>query len=480
MNTGINIGLYEILSLAVVLAVLGGIRLLSSPRTSVTGNRLGAFAVLCAVIGVLLREDVVDMPLLAGALVIGGSLGAILAARVTMLRIPQMVALLNGLGGMASLLVAALVVIEPSGSTSVINLGAGFLAVISGGVTFGGSMIAAGKLDGKINQRPVVLAGHGALSACLLIAMALIVLLGPLTTGNNSIIMLVTAVASSLIFGIIFSIRIGGADMPITISLLNSLSGLAASICGFAVSDYLLIAIGAVVGSAGLILTKIMCRAMNRSLMDILTGRTAYSSGNRKGDVPAGSDTGSAGPGTPAIEETPEVKLQKTAEIIRNTANVIVVPGYGMALSQAQGGVKELYDYLLGRGKEVRFAIHPVAGRMPGHMNVLLAEVDIPYDRLFEIDDINPMFPDTELVIAIGACDVVNPAAITAEGTPIYGMPILNVHEAKRVVVCNLDRKPGYSGVDNPLYEAENVIMLEGNASETITGIMELLKREND
>ena len=268
--------------------------------------------------------------------------------------------------------------------------------------------------------------------------------------------------------------------MPITISLLNSLSGLAASVCGFAVSDYLLIAIGAVVGSAGLILTKIMCRAMNRSLLDILTGQTTYSAGNRKNDIQPESTGGRVKDGSSGdVDETPEVKAAKAADIISKAGSVIVVPGYGMAISQAQGGVKELFDYLCDHGKEVRFAIHPVAGRMPGHMNVLLAEVDIPYDRLFELEDINPSFPETDLVVIVGACDVVNPAAITAEGTPIYGMPILNVHEARQVVVCNLDKKPGYSGVDNPLYEADNVIMLAGNASDTLAGVMGLLKKGN-
>jgi NAD(P) transhydrogenase subunit beta len=253
--------------------------------------------------------------------------------------------------------------------------------------------------------------------------------------------------------------------MPITISLLNSLSGLAASVCGFAVGDVLLIAVGAVVGASGLILTRIMCRAMNRSLADILTGMTSVAQDTRSEIITPSAEKGKA---FASEEET----FAAIANILAEARSVIVVPGYGMALAQAQNRVKELYDLLEQKGVSVKFAIHPVAGRMPGHMNVLLAEVDVPYEKLFELDDINPEFSSTDAVLVVGACDVVNPMAITAEGTPIYGMPILHVHEAKHVIVCNLDEKPGYSGVQNPLYEKEHVILAFGNAEETIGHIV--------
>ncbi len=465
-----DFGTYELISAAVVLVTLLGIRLLSSPRTSVAGNRLGALAMLFAIAAVLLHNDIIDMPLLIAGLLVGSVIGAALSVRVTMLKIPQFVALLNGLGGLASLLVALVVLFEQYDRLDGVNLLAGQLAIIVGGVTFSGSLVAAGKLDKRISQQPLVMRGHSALSLQLIIVMAVLAAAGPFEGRGESIVIAVAAALVSLAFGAIFAVRIGGADMPITISLLNSYSGLAASICGFAVNDYMLIAIGAIVGAAGLILTRIMCRAMNRSLMDILTGRTSYAKGT---SAVASAPEECVGTGTlPRTQESVEERLSRIARTLDGADRVIFVPGYGMALSQAQGKVKELFDLLVGRGKDVRFAIHPVAGRMPGHMNVLLAEVDVPYDRLYELEDINPEFASTDVAVIVGACDVVNPSAITAEGTPIYGMPILLVHEAKNVVVCNLDTKPGYSGVDNPLYGRENTILMLGNAEETLTSII--------
>jgi len=465
-----NFGIYELISAAVVLVTLLGIRLLSSPRTSVAGNRLGALAMLFAVGAVLLHNGIIDAPLLIAGLVAGSAIGAVFAARVTMLKIPQLVALLNGFGGFASLLVAIVVLYEQHGGLDGVNLLAGQLAIIVGGVTFSGSVVAAAKLDKRMSQQPLVLRGHSAVSLHLIIVMAVLAGAGPFAGPGESIAIAAAATVFSLVFGVVFAMRIGGADMPVTISLLNSYSGLAASICGFAVNDYMLIAIGAIVGAAGLILTRIMCRAMNRSLLDILTGRTSYAKG--AGPVPAEAAADAGAPASSGIDESDEDRASRIAKILGDAARVIFVPGYGMALSQAQGKVKELYDILVGRGKDVRFAIHPVAGRMPGHMNVLLAEVDVPYERLCKLEDINPEFASTDAALIVGACDVVNPAAITAEGTPIYGMPILHVHEAKNVVVCNLDTKPGYSGVDNPLYARGNTIMMLGNAEETLASII--------
>ena len=255
--------------------------------------------------------------------------------------------------------------------------------------------------------------------------------------------------------------------MPITISLLNSLSGLAASVAGFAIGNSLLIAVGAIVGSAGLILTRVMCAAMNRSLLEIIFGLTTTSSGNLAGQVQIDSTVSDVQPSQNKEQKTVKPALS-VDNILREAQNIVIVPGYGMAISQAQQQVKELYDNLLKQNKNVVFGIHPVAGRMPGHMYVLLTEVDIPYEKLLDIETVNPMFGETDVVIVIGANDVVNPSAITAVGTPIYGMPILKVNEARNVIICNMDAEPGYAGVDNPLYTQDNVILLLGDAKETV------------
>ena len=263
-------------------------------------------------------------------------------------------------------------------------------------------------------------------------------------------------------FGLLFTIRVGGADMPITISLLNSFSGVAGSIAGLAIGDALLVAVGAIVGSSGLLLTQIMCKAMNRSLMDILLGKTTIAAKSiEKKQV--------------EVKSIKEDVKESYLELIRKAKNVIIVPGYGMAIAQAQHLVKNLSDKLKTNGATVRYAIHPVAGRMPGHMNVLLAEADVDYDELFEMDEINPEFKNADLTIVVGANDVLNPAAREAEGTPIYGMPILNVDESKNIVIFNYDTKPGYAGVDNPLYQKDNVHLVLGNAYDTLSELLEKL-----
>lgn len=467
-----KIGVYEIIAALVVFFVLLGIKLLSSPKTAVSGNRIGALAMLASIVAVLVQREILDLPLVIASLIAGAAIGTFLAVRVTMLKIPQMVALLNGFGGLASLLVAFMILENPNADYGIVNVIASQIAIAVGGVTFSGSMIAAGKLDKKVSQLPVVFRGQSAVSLALLAAMAGIVPAATVYGATASNALAIGMIVVSNVFGIVFAIRIGGADMPVTISLLNSLSGLAASVCGFAVGDYLLIAVGAIVGAAGLILTRIMCGAMNRSLMDILTGSTSIAHKAPESVIAQNA----ADDQKPAEEHDPEEKYAEIAEILGRGRSVIVIPGYGMALAQAQGRVKQLYDLLEGRGAKVKFAIHPVAGRMPGHMNVLLAEVDVPYEKLCELDDINPEFSETDAALVVGACDVVNPMAITAEGTPIYGMPILHAHEARKVIVCNLDEKPGYSGVENPLYRRDNVIMALGNADETLARIIEKLQ----
>ncbi len=460
-------------SLFLLVPVLVGLRLLSSPRTAVLGNRLGGAAVLAAILIVLGRLDLVRWPELLAALLLGTLLGARLAQRVTMPRMPQLVALLNGFGGLASLLIAWVAMLDPGRSQGTADLAAAFLALAVGGSTFSGSMIAAAKLDQRITSRPVVFPGQGwvhSLLALMLLALAVAAMLGRLSPS----VAMAAAIVVSWGLGLFFALRVGGADMPVAIALLNSLSGLAAAISGFVVRDPLLVTVGAVVGSSGLILTRIMCSAMNRSLGRILAGRTAVS-GVRKTN---GRDPGKAPPPEPAqsASGTPRAPaagsddpMSSAVKALHAARRVIIVPGYGLAVAQAQHALKTLYDVLCSRDQQVDFAIHPVAGRMPGHMNVLLAEVDIPYERLRELDEVNPEFESADVVLAVGACDVINPAAVSAEGTPIHGMPILHVDRAACVIVCNLDRKPGYSGVDNVLYDDPKTVFLEGNAAETLS-----------
>jgi len=455
------VGTYEIVSIVLSILVLWGIHMMSSPKTAVCGNQIAAIAMVLAVVLVLISNNILNLPLLWMAIAIGGGIGYFLAQKVEMIQMPQLVALLNGLGGGASVLVALIEICERYNHMTVFGRLTSLLALIIGGITLSGSFIAAGKLDRRIPQQPMILANHSTILNSILGAMILLIVSGLAVEVEYTIAISVMTVLLALGYGIIFAIRVGGADMPITISLLNSCSGLAGAICGLTIGDPLLVAVGAIVGASGIILTQIMCNAMNRSLLDIL-----------RGGIPGNNDKidKNTKHKSKAKEHVPQTKSPK--EILESSNKVIIIPGYGMAVAQAQSQLKILFDTLESQGKEVKFAIHPVAGRMPGHMNVLLAEVDIPYDKLWEMEDINPEFKETDVTIIIGACDVVNPAANTAEGTPIYGMPILKAEEAKDIIVCNLDTKPGYSGVENPLYDLTNVYLLLGDAKETLNTLL--------
>jgi NAD(P) transhydrogenase subunit beta len=457
---------YNLVALVLIIGVLGGIKLMSSPKTAVSGNLLGALAMLGAIIITLVSYNIIGEVIIYVSLAIGAVIGYYLAIKVAMLQMPQLVALLNGFGGGASALVALVTFLNYS-DVNIFSNFTGSLALIVGGITFSGSLIAAGKLDQKLPQKPIILNGHTTISVLILIIMVVLTILNTVTENYSVSIPLFTlTLVVALIFGVIFSIRVGGADMPVTISLLNSLSGLAGSFAGFVVNDPLLVAIGGIVGAAGLILTQIMCKAMNRSLIHILTGKTTAAS-TKKGVKETNEEA--------VVQSQAQQKVKAPGQLLQEAKKVIIVPGYGMALAQAQHLVKELADKLEGFGKEVKFAIHPVAGRMPGHMNVLLAEAGVDYERLYEMEDINPEFKETDLVIVVGANDVVNPAANTAEGTPIYGMPILRVDEAKQTIICNYDTKPGYAGVDNPLYEKDNVKLLLGDAKDTVEQCISLI-----
>ncbi len=474
---------YTVISIILAILVLLDIKLMSSPKTAVQGNRIGAISMLIAILVVLQTNGILNVPLIWAAMILGGIIGYFLAVKVTMIKMPQMVALLNGLGGGASALVAIVEIINRYPSMDVFTKFTSGLALAVGGVTLSGSLIAAAKLDRRISQRPTILPSHNLLTNIILIITAILIVIIS-TPINQGVAISSVILILSLVYGILFAIRVGGADMPITISLLNSFSGLAGAICGFTIAEPLLVSVGAIVGASGFILTKIMCTAMNRTLGDVLTGASLAPKGKKPLKVTkdaANAKKLQAQDQVVAQQPTTEAKAKETAKptpasILKSAKKVIIVPGYGMAVAQAQSQVKHLMDTLEANGTEVKFAIHPVAGRMPGHMNVLLAEVDVPYDKLYEMDDINEEFKQADAAIIVGACDVVNPAANTAEGTPIYGMPVLQAQEAKNVIVCNLDTKPGYSGVDNTLYEMPHVHLILGNAADTVAKLTNELR----
>jgi NAD/NADP transhydrogenase beta subunit len=460
---------YNIISLILAVGILYGINLMSSPKTAVRGNSLGALFMFAAIAITLINNGIVSVKTLWVCMVIGAFIGTYLATTVKMIQMPETVALLNGFGGGASALVAITVLLQ-AGDIMAFSRCTGTLALVVGGLTFSGSMIAAGKLSQKINQRPITYPGHSVIAYLCILAMALLIIYSAITDKGMLLIALAGLIVS-LFFGIWFTIRVGGADMPITISLLNSFSGVAGAIAGLAILDPLLVSVGGIVGASGLLLTQIMCRAMNRHLIEILTGKTTVSITKMADTSPEEIHV---------INPEENVKKKTEGDYLREAQKVVIVPGYGMALAQAQQEVKQLADLLEQQGKEVKFAIHPVAGRMPGHMNVLLAEVDVPYESLYEMDAINPEFKDTDLVVVVGANDVINPAANTAEGTPIYGMPVLQVEEAKNILICNYDTKPGYAGVDNPLYQNPNALLLLGDAKETVAGLVKDFIRERE
>jgi len=457
---------YYIICGVLAVAVLVGIAMMSKVKTAAAGNLLSACALAVAILVVLWRGALLSNIGLWVSMILGLGMGALLAYRVKMIQMPQMVALLNGLGGAASALVAIVSLMTEGSLIGAFAIITAVLALVIGMVTLSGSLVAAGKLAKLLPQRPVVLPAHALwIAITLILSLAMVVL----ATVLGRPIVLIVSIAASLLFGVFFSIRVGGADMPITISLLNSLSGVAGAIAGMAIDEVLLVAVGDIVGTSGLLQTQITCKAMNRGLMDILLGKTSVAA--KPADAPAEAPVEEA-PAEEAAEEAPQIDA---AEVLRNAKNVIFVPGYGMALAQAQSNVKELADKLEARGAQVRYAIHPVAGRMPGHMNVLLCEVDVSYDQLYEMNDINDDFASCDLVIIVGANDVVNPAAGFAEGTPIYGMPVLKAADAPVVIVCNFDLKPGYAGVPNPLYTAKNAVLMLGDAQETVTSLSAML-----
>ncbi|MCI6603420.1 MAG: NAD(P)(+) transhydrogenase (Re/Si-specific) subunit beta [Clostridiales bacterium] len=481
--------IYYAASVLLIALVMLCISRMSKVETAVSGNRIGALSMFAAILLTLWYYHIFTVAELWIAMLIGAALGLWISAKVQMIQMPQMVGLLNGFGGLASMIAGILTLLsahrEFMGAANVSNfrldafsqITAG-LAVVVGGLTWAGSAVAAAKLAGKLQQRPVIYPLHQLWTGLFLLISLVVPFFFAMTNlfgVKERVLLILIAVVASNLFGYFFAIRVGGADMPITISLLNSFSGVAGSIAGMAMNDILLVAVGGIVGASGLLLTQIMCRSMNRHLFDILLGKS--SKPLTRGESDKGGSKSSAESAAAAKEIdaalSPEVHA---AQWLQEAQSVIIVPGYGMARSQAQPLVKQLADRLESEGKKVRFAIHPVAGRMPGHMNVLLAEVDVPYEKLFEMQAIDGDFKETDLAIVIGANDVINPAANTAEGTPIYGMPVLSVADARHILILNFDLKPGYAGVENPLYaEAqeshEHVEILLGDAKESLNKI---------
>jgi len=449
---------------AAVLFIIGLMRL-STPKTARVGNVLAAIGMLIAIVVTLLLKEVLNYTMILIGIAIGGAIGGVVARTVKMTAMPQMVGIYNGFGGGASLLIAGAEFFR------YMNLGEGItvqssvtivLTILIGAVTFSGSMIAFGKLQGLVKARPITYPLQNIWN--LVIFLAVLGMMGYLVAVSGNIPVFIALVVVGLVLGVLLVIPIGGADMPVVISLLNSYSGLAACAAGFVLGSMFLIISGALVGAAGFILTRIMCKAMNRSIGNVIFGAFG-----------AVVQTGGA-----AGEEGEKVVREATPEdvsmLIGYAKSVIFVPGYGLATSQAQHHVAELAGILEQRGTDVKYAIHPVAGRMPGHMNVLLAEANVPYDKLYDLDDINADFERTDVAVVVGANDVTNPVARDVVDSPLYGMPILNVDKAKSVIVIKRSLSPGFAGIDNPLFYMERTMMFFRDGKQAFIEILEEIK----
>ena len=473
-----NNALTLFIDFTVIAVLIVGIWQFRSPRAARFGNWTAAFALLCAFSLVLYRNGIIDAGTVVFSLLVGSLTGYAVAKTVSMIQIPAMVAFQHGAGGIAAFLVSLVELMRGAHGLGLINEVSGILGLTIGALTFSGSMLASAKLANKMRQTPHVLPAHNFLVLANLALLLVIGLAALQVPGNARVYLYVVQIVFAILFGILFSIRIGGADMPVLISLLNATAGLAAAFCGMVIENQLLIAFGATVAASGSILTHVMCKAMNRNLFRVFVPQTIKRA-NTGDEMP---DTGSCEPGqaaaTGSLQAGTDLHFSRAAGIVAGARKVIIVPGYGMAIAQAQLSVVALAKKMETLGKEVKYAIHPVAGRMPGHMNVLLAEAGVDYDMLVEMEAINPEFRSTDLVLVVGACDVVNPAAIDVEGTPISGMPILLTHEAQHVVCCNFDDKPGYSGVRNPLYEKDNTVLLSGDAKKTVQQLLDTLSDE--
>ncbi len=439
-----------------------GIKNLSSPATAKLGNKMSMTGMAVAIVATLASPDMFGFTMIVIAIAIGAAIGGYAAVKVEMTAMPEMVALFNGCGGAASALVAMAEFHGQTGHFAGFSLVTLLLSIIIGALTFTGSVIAYTKLQGIISTRPITYPFQQVVNAAIVILTIFLAWTVYHNPGNLFAFYLI--ILLSLGLGILAVIPIGGADMPVIVSLLNSYSGLAVSMTGFALNNNALIIVGSLVGASGLFLTKIMCDAMNRSLANVLFGAfgAVDDSVADAGEGPAGSMKG--------------FEVEDVAIALENADSLIIVPGYGMAAAQAQHVTRELGDYLSEEGVDVRYAIHSVAGRMPGHMNVLLAEADVSYDQLYAMEDINDDFGTTDVVLVIGANDVVNPAAKTNPGSPIYGMPILEVDKAQTVVVLKRSMNVGFAGIENELFFKDNTMMLFGDAKASVQNLLTAVK----
>ncbi len=464
-----NTQIIQLAYLAAAVLLILGMRGLSSAKTAPRGNLIAAVGMLIAIVATLLIQQVVDYAVIFAGIVVGSGIGVVLARRIEMTAMPQMVALLNGFGGGASALVATAeyLTYDRTGVTAEGIVPYAIVAgLLIGAITFTGSLIAFAKLQELMRGAAITYPGQNFVNG--LIAVSVLVLGAMVVMGFSGQAPFWALAAVSLVLGVLLVIPIGGADMPVVISLLNSYSGLAACATGFVLGNSGLVISGSLVGASGLILTKIMCDAMNRSITNVLFG--AFGAATDAGASAAdGASQGTAKGYTP----------EDAAVIFANARSVIIVPGYGMAVAQAQHAVRELGNLLEGSGISVKYAIHPVAGRMPGHMNVLLAEADVPYENLVEMDEINPEFPETDVALIIGANDVVNPQARTEKGSPIYGMPILDADRAQHVFVIKRSMNPGFAGIQNPLFFNDNTMMIFGDAKKVVLSIVEAVRAFN-
>lgn len=454
--------------LAASLFILG-LKYLSSPETALRGILLSQGGMLIAVAATLLNQGVISYGMILGGVLIGALIGAALATKITMTAIPQMVALLNGFGGLSSALVGSAEFFRSQSDMSAYGMITIGLTVLIGMLTLTGSLVAFAKLQELMSGTPIVIPFQNVFN--LFFSLVTLGVFAYLVSDPSASTAFWALVFLASVLGVLVVIPIGGGDMPVVISLLNSYSGLAAAASGFILSNNVLIISGTLVGSAGIILSQLMCKAMNRSLGNVLFG--AF------GQVQTESKPGLSEPAKKGLADQPEVQSgtpEEAAKIFKKAKKVIIVPGYGMAVAQAQHAVRELADILQDQGTEVRYAIHPVAGRMPGHMNVLLAEADVSYEQLFDMDDINDEFKEIDVSLVIGANDVVNPAADTDPDSPIYGMPILHVDRSKQVMVLKRSMRPGFAGIGNALFYKPNTLMVFGDAKGTVQKMLEALK----
>lgn len=443
---------------------VAGIKMLNRTKTARKGNMVSAIGMFIAILATVLQVEAISLVDILICVVIGSSIGLYIAFKIEMTKVPEMVALFNGFGGLASLTVSLsdywLKTQEQQVEVDAIIGTSASLGIFIGGLTFTGSIIAFLKLNGKISGRAITFKGQHPINLILLISAVVVSVFALMNTSDPMFMLILVGIA--LLLGILTVIPIGGADMPVVISLLNSYSGMAACATGFVLNNNVLIVSGALVGASGIILTQIMCKAMNRSLINVLLGGFGQTTSSVEGED---SEI--------AIKT---VGVEEAAQIFDSVSSLIIVPGYGMAVAQAQHVIRELSELCEKKNINVRFAIHPVAGRMPGHMNVLLAEANIPYDKLIEMDEINEDFATTDLVLIVGANDVVNPAARTNPNSPIYGMPVLNAYKAQTVIVSKRSMGKGYAGIENELFGYDNCLMLFGDAKQTITKLVSELK----